>query len=394
MKVLFITSSGAPDGMYGGSVALYNLILGLQKKIECVFVFPESGYLEQSLKKLNYKCYVIPKYGLNWYPAHKTFRQVIEFIPRILRMVYKRNRALKNISKIIEMERPDIIHTNVGPLDLGHVLALKYKIPHVWHIREYQDLDFGAAPFPSMKSFRKKIKKSNNHLLSITKDVFKYFQMSPEKDEVIYDGVFPIKECYETGIKRNYFLFVGSLKAAKGIDHLLEAYAAYLEQNGKIPLKVVGAGGTKLFSEKLAKICRERHLGTMVEFCGFRNDVYDLMRNAKALVVPSRFEGFGFIVAEAMYNGCLVIGHNTGGIKEQFDNGVAYTGAEIGLRYDTTEQLVTYLHNIEKNEKYYDDVIKRAFKTANDLYNLERSASDVLSFFQSCIKKFNSETLS
>ena len=45
------------------------------------------------------------------------------------------------------------------------------------------------------------------------------------------------------------------------------------------------------------------------------------MSKALALFVPSSFEGFGFITVEAMFCGCLVIGRNTGGTKEQFDNG-------------------------------------------------------------------------
>lgn len=57
------------------------------------------------------------------------------------------------------------------------------------------------------------------------------------------------------------------------------------------------------------------------------------MSKAQALIVASRFEGFGFITTEAMWNDCLVIGKNIAGTKEQFDNGVAETGHEIGLRF-------------------------------------------------------------
>lgn len=45
------------------------------------------------------------------------------------------------------------------------------------------------------------------------------------------------------------------------------------------------------------------------------------MNRATALIVPSPFEAFGLITAEAMFNKCLVIGKDTAGTKEQFDNG-------------------------------------------------------------------------
>ncbi len=44
--------------------------------------------------------------------------------------------------------------------------------------------------------------------------------------------------------------------------------------------------------------------------------MFRLMRSAKALLVTSRFEGFGRMTAEANMCGCLVIGRNTGGTSE------------------------------------------------------------------------------
>jgi len=47
-----------------------------------------------------------------------------------------------------------------------------------------------------------------------------------------------------------------------------------------------------------------------------RDDVYAIMSRATALIVPSHFEGFGRITAEAMFNGCLVAGYNSAGTRE------------------------------------------------------------------------------
>ena len=45
-----------------------------------------------------------------------------------------------------------------------------------------------------------------------------------------------------------------------------------------------------------------------------------------------------------MYNHCLVIGRNTAGTKEQFDNGLDQTGEEIGLRFDSDLELKTLMY--------------------------------------------------
>ena len=45
-------------------------------------------------------------------------------------------------------ENPDIIHTNTGVIHEGLKVAKRLKIPHVWHLREYQDKDFNWEAFP------------------------------------------------------------------------------------------------------------------------------------------------------------------------------------------------------------------------------------------------------
>lgn len=381
-KILYITSSGAPDGMYGGSVALLNLALGLKGRVELVFVFPDKGFLSDRLQKEGFKCYVIPKYGLKWYPARGDLKKAVEFIPRLVRMIQKRERAIRNISKIVEAERPDIIHTNVGPLDIGEVVAKKYSLPHVWHIREYQDKDFNVHPFPSFASYRKQISSKSNHLISITKDVFRHFNMSDTKDTVVYDGVFHKASFMEKTVRKKYILFTGSLKSAKGVLELLEGYALYVQHGGSMPLHLLGEGGTAEYKNKCMTYVKDLNLDKLVVFLGFKDNVYDYMKEAWVQVVPSLFEGFGFITAEAMYNGCLVIGRNTGGTKEQFDNGVEFTGQEIGLRFTTTEELADHLLEVERNGiDYYTPMIDRAFRTANELYSLEKSADDVFNIY-------------
>ena len=119
-----------------------------------------------------------------------------------------------------------------------------------------------------------------------------------------------------------------------------------------------------------------------------RKDIYDLMYNAKALIVPSRHEGFGFITAEAMFNGCLVIGRNTSGTKEQMDNGLKETGSEIALRFETEDELVNRLKEVEKNDiAYYRDMILRAQQVVLNKYTTEAHAANVISLYKRLLCK-------
>jgi len=70
---------------------------------------------------------------------------------------------------------------------------------------------------------------------------------------------------------------------------------------------IAGAGNTE-YERILRSLVADAKIGNRVHFLGFRDDVSTLMAGASAIIVASRFEGFGFVTAEAMYNGCLVIG--------------------------------------------------------------------------------------
>ena len=88
-----------------------------------------------------------------------------------------------------------------------------------------------------------------------------------------------------------------------------------------------------------------------------------------------------------MFNGCLCIGHNTGGTKEQMDNGVASTGQEIALRYNTEEQLVQILCNVSYSDNTSFLAMKeRAFQTVNNLYSSEANFHSVLMFYHHILK--------
>ena len=85
----------------------------------------------------------------------------------------------------------------------------------------------------------------------------------------------------------------------------------------------------------------------MIELLGYRKDIPELMSNAKCLIVPSPNEAFGFITAEGMFNGCLVVGKNTAGTKIQFDNCKKYAGRDaqqsvIGIYSTDTSSAAVY----------------------------------------------------
>lgn len=105
------------------------------------------------------------------------------------------------------------------------------------------------------------------------------------------------------------------------------------------------------------------------------------MYDASIYVVPSRNEGFGFVTAEAMFNGTIVIGKNTGGTKEQFNNAYDLTGEDIAFRYNTDEQLPQKLLECENlQKKHYMQLAIKGQQVVCELYDIATQSKKICDF--------------
>ncbi len=379
MKVLFVTNSSE---LGGATTALLNIFPYLRKKgIKPCVTFERIGTTALILDKMGIQYFPISNV-LEIYPSIGNFKDLVKFPYRIIKMCMLTYLAYRRLCRIVEQIKPDIIHTNVGPIHIGYRVAKKYGIPHVWHLREYQVEDFNMHPFPSYKNFIDKIHSSDNHCIAITKEIFNHFNLLKDKDIMLYDGVVNSNNMQPVNNNKDRaLLFVGRLEDAKGIKDLLSAYNIYRNQGGEMDLYVAGKG-EKTYVAECMEMLSPKNKRT-VHILGFREDVPFLMSKYYALVVPSRSEGFGFITAEAMFNGCLVIGRNTGGTKEQFDNGLNLFGREIAVRFTTNKDLLDALFAVERmNDAEYRGYIESAQLASYTLYDAEKQAISLCNVYR------------
>lgn len=377
MNILFVTHS---SGGSGSAKALVNLAKGMISLGHHVFVLSKNqrGTLAEQIESLGGKMFYGPV-SLTIYPREG------RFIGRLKRFVinyFGWRKSRKQIENIIEKYNIDIVHTNAGPLNLALNACRKKGIPHIWHMREYQDLDFGMSFFPCKKVFKKIIHQEGNYNIAITEGVFDYWELNRKSDTVIYDGVFSLEGYKETPQvkKEKYFLFVGRVEEAKGPHLIIDVLDKLLEKYPDYSLKIVGSYSPRAdYYKKLKYLIERRRLEGKVEIMGVRNDVNELMQKATALIVPSRFEGFGFITVEAMLNNCLVIGKNTAGTKEQLDRGLQITGKEIGLRFNDEDEL--YRCMISAIEDETKEICSRALEVVVNNYSLERCVKETEQFY-------------
>ena len=183
---------------------------------------------------------------------------------------------------------------------------------------------------------------------------------------------------------RDILLYAGRIEPAKGLLELVQAYAIYIKHvEHPLPLEVAGEVFDVCYKKKVDDFIQNNKLNGHIRFLGKSSDMPALYRKAKAIVISSEFEGFGRCMPEAMSYGCIVIGHNTGGTKEQFDNGIALTNREIGFRYNDREKLVSSLlevHNLQDDD--YLSMQHLAFGVVRKLYSVDNYVKSVLDFYR------------
>jgi glycosyltransferase involved in cell wall biosynthesis len=115
-----------------------------------------------------------------------------------------------------------------------------------------------------------------------------------------------------------YALFVGRLSPEKGASTLLKAWH---HLPSRIPLVIAGDGPERQMLEEEVATKRLHS----IRFAGQlrRGEVYELMKKAAFIVVPSVWEEpFGLIIAEAFACGTPVIGASIGAIPEMVEDQV------------------------------------------------------------------------
>jgi len=116
--------------------------------------------------------------------------------------------------------------------------------------------------------------------------------------------------------KKKQIITVGAVYERKGQDILIKAFGELAKEFPNYNLVIVGRIASKSFKKKLDKLIDYYHIKKKVKFLGEREDVYNLLNESELFVLPSRSEGYGLALAEALACGLPCIASNIGGIPE------------------------------------------------------------------------------
>jgi len=189
--------------------------------------------------------------------------------------------------------------------------------------------------------------------------------------EVLYNGVSKSCEQYAPRspiIKQDYFIYVGNIKRHKGLKTLVDAFEKAQKKGLSSKLVIVGSNEKFRTSDNFLSTRIESN--PKIEFTGWVTNerLVELIAQAKALVQPSLYEGFGIPPLEAIYLNTDVILSDIPVFKEIYSE-IPDCFFEMSNPEDLANRLLHFSPNPHLNE-IKSAILKR--------YNYKQSASRVI----------------
>jgi glycosyltransferase involved in cell wall biosynthesis len=121
---------------------------------------------------------------------------------------------------------------------------------------------------------------------------------------VIHNPVLPAPRDLAANLESRRFVAMGRLQHEKGFDQLLDAFALIADELADWELYIFGEGEDRAALEQQRARLR---LNTRVHFAGHAADAHVALASGAVFVLPSRFEGFGMVLCEALAVGLPAI---------------------------------------------------------------------------------------
>lgn len=308
MKIMYcITRSN-----WGGAQAnVYSLIESqIDHKNEVVLVVGEIGELTKRVKKLgNVKIIYLPvlKRSLDTANDFKAVIKLRKLIrnnkPDILHLHSSKAGAVGRLATIGLLDKPIVIFTAHG-WAFSEGVGSKMKTSIYSHIEKFlahfTDRIICVSQFDYDLAVSKRVFNKNCQGIVIYNGVEKHEQKTTilnHNEEVI------ITMTARFDTQKNQLLLIKALSKLNGL---------------KYRVRLIGDGPYK---EKCESEVQQLSLQNYVEFCGFRSDVDQLLKDSDIFTLITNYEGLPISIIEAMSFSLPIIASDVGGVKEEVVNG-------------------------------------------------------------------------
>jgi glycosyltransferase involved in cell wall biosynthesis len=271
----------------------------------------------------------------------------------------------------------------------AHVLPIVCPVPAVVTVHDLGYLAYPEAHHPFDRWYldwttRRHVRVAA-HLMADSdatrRDLIRHYGADPDGITVVHPGVDPAFRPITDpnrlaaararyGIGLCYVIHVGTLQPRKNVGPLLDAFEQLDTAELPVPsseLQLVLAGKVGWLADDL--VARVRDFGDRVLLTGHvaQEDLPALISGARALVMPSLYEGFGFPVLEAMACATPVVASTASSLPE--------VAGDAALLADpqATDALATALQRVLTDSELRDELRARGLVRAR-AFTWERAA--------------------
>jgi glycosyltransferase involved in cell wall biosynthesis len=273
------------------------------------------------------------------------------------------------------------------------MLCLNTNIPSFC---TYHDLIYARRPdflpFKERKYlqlFSPKFAKRADHIFTVSNFVYQdlrkeFPNIDKTKVSIAYNAL-PLdrtqvkSDVMKRQLPKEYFLCISSIHPRKNIDGTLVAFKLYLSKyNKNTKLVLIGRPYWKLeknLQDLMAVMIAKEELLHLKDVKD--DEIGQILKEAKALLYLSHFEGFGIPILEAMANGVPVIASNTSSMPE-----VAGDAAILCNPLDL-DSISEAMHKVTTDGELQKGMIKKGYERVK-YYNWDATAAhiyDVMSKF-------------
>ena len=172
---------------------------------------------------------------------------------------------------------------------------------------------------------------------------------------------------------------VGRFEPVKGYDTLLEAAALLRTRQPKVRFLLAGEGKEE---SRLKRLAKELRVEDRVFFLGWQQEIPEILSALDLFVLPSRNEGMGRALVQAMAMGKPIVATRVGGVPEVLGEGEAGLLVPPDDPVQLSQAIEQLLTDRELARKLGEGGKRRA-----PAYSAERMVAEIESLYETLLRK-------
>lgn len=343
-------------------------------------VTPQENRFTEALSKHGIPFKII---SLEWWVSRRSVP-----LAHKVKWIRKFFTSLFELKKVISHWNIDLIYTNTSVIPAGRFAACLFKKPHIWHIREFGDLDFSLEFIFPRRLCIKAISSSRAVICNSMAVQNHLFKTKSNKIHLVYNGSVTKTKYDELLSLRSEsapnelftFAMVSHITPKKGQEQAIRGMAE-LKKLGLNSQLIIAGHGKPSYLQSCMELAASLEVAERINFTGFIEDPYSIYLSADCILICSENEALSRVALEAMACGVPVIARNSGGNPE------IVLHEKTGLLYGNTTELEEFMAKAIQNPDWIRQIGFAGWQSAKEKFNIENYAGQVNEIIKSILKE-------